>query len=57
MDAEVLLPPTRLRSGPADADRGSQGDRFLASFGAMPGIEIGPEFEFTDAEIDEMYGS
>lgn len=30
------------------------GERFLAAFGSLP-IEIGDDYEFTDAEIDEMY--
>lgn len=33
----------------------SAGERFLAAVGSLPGIRIGEDFEFTDAEIDEMY--
>lgn len=33
----------------------SPGSRFLAAWGALAGqITIGDDFEFTDAEIDEM---
>lgn len=33
------------------------GAQFLASFGSLPGIEIGDDVEFTEAEIEEMYAS
>lgn len=33
------------------------GERFLASFGSLPALEIGDDFEFSEAEIDQMYAS
>ncbi len=36
----------------------SPGERFLAAHGSLAGrIRIGPDFEFTDEELDEIYNN
>ncbi len=39
-------------------DQAKPGDRFLAASGSLAGqIRIGDDFEFADAELDEMLGT